>query len=1357
MPIPPDVKEQLDLIIRSLTFRGQRQARALLTLLCETSEPLAAIDIADRMALATKDTARTAVTRLRDLLDQYYADEGKLNKFRLKIEGRPYKVLIEKQPVPTSSPSPETSLNDEDLRPPSILPARNNLTQRWCLGNRFVGRTEELRQLHQLLRGPAIQGPVVSVSGFAGVGKSQFAIEYCYRFGHSYPDGVFWLDAATDYGQLAGELGAYGEILFNPQLESQQQLGYMWKQLGKRGQEPHPTILVVLDNLSVDRELLPLLPLEPTIATIVTTQRRALTEHEINLPFLSAQESLALLNSGRKHNKHTAEECAPLIEMLEGLPYALELIRGRLDWQPSLTLTRLVKELHAVPAFKGWDRSAYRDSLPSAHSKDILATFQQCLLPLDSDQDKQSLKDAKLVMRYLSHLAPAPVPLALLERIERFSQSEGSEDLHLALDELESLSLATRSPSTADSGTTVAVHRLMLAYVQETERGSTDTLKLLIDVCAALEAEMPTVMDKSFGSASELNAYRRHAVHLYANDLLNPLLRYSLTTWLALADMRMGRLRESRAWAQKAVQLSDTVEIPEGTLPKGATAADLGRFLVIQAEFLLGHYMAARRSIEEIAARKHQVEGFGIAAEIMMGITSMVSGQSSQADSWFQSALETQEPGSEDAIAFANLLAGINLVQAGKYKEAQTSLQRSLLRYERTHPDEVSLSLTRLGLGLLAERLGEYHNAEQIFRTAIVEVEQALGADSHHTLTYRFAYGRCLHYQLRYGEALEQYDQVIRGIPQDLMNHPFMISAHAMRTMVLIELGHKQAAEESLRMTRRLAEAVDETISQLIDFYIAVGRYALIENEFGQAETAFSKAITMMEDIVLDPVLAIPIRIWLCCLLIDQERYSQAQEHIDKSLAALEEYPNHPSIVMLLSLQGRILVQTGRQSEAVTVLNDSLLRGSREPNSQTGATMFWLGKAHLESDAMMAEQVLESAMKIHEVVYPSGHLEIAAGQQMLARAKLMIGKPKEAEELLQHALVTMRSHLPDDTAQIATTLLFLGTAHLNQNDAERAEPLLERAVKIVKALYPTGHLEIAIAQQVLAQAKLKTDKPKEAGELLEGVLTVLPAEAPMRITTQILLGQALSAQNRWNEAEPVWVEALQASEKRYPPGHVELANAKEILGRLNYNLGRYAEAEVLSKQALTIFQQLRMSSRVAQTQRGLGHIYRDWGKLDQAETTVLEALRTFEESALTDGAMHSCHQLSQVLTDQGKYEDARKSLVKVMEYYRYTVPSSEVDSILAICDLGRVELFLNHYNDALTLLDQGLAAWEQRFGKKDPGSLLIRGRKAIAMIKTGQETEGRRMLADAKTAISTLSSEHAGRVRFLKDLKALLD
>jgi len=72
----------------------------------------------------------------------------------------------------------------------------------------FVGRSEDLAALHAALQqGAAVGIRPAGLTGLGGIGKTQLAVEYCYRFRDVYPGGVFWLNGWGDWRRRSMERG----------------------------------------------------------------------------------------------------------------------------------------------------------------------------------------------------------------------------------------------------------------------------------------------------------------------------------------------------------------------------------------------------------------------------------------------------------------------------------------------------------------------------------------------------------------------------------------------------------------------------------------------------------------------------------------------------------------------------------------------------------------------------------------------------------------------------------------------------------------------------------------------------------------------------------------------------------------------------------------------------------------------------------------------------------------------------------------------------------------------------------------------------------------------------------------------
>lgn len=230
----------------------------------------------------------------------------------------------------------------------------------------FTGRDAELARLDAILPGPAQIGSarpaaaVISVvSGTAGVGKTELAVQWGHRVADRFPDGQLYVNLrGFDAGGPAvspGEaLRAFLEALGGPASRIPREMpaqAALYRSLlaGKR-------VLVVLDNARDVEQVRPLLPGSPGCVTVVTS-RSTLTglvasegAYLITLDLLTAASARDLL-VGRLGLDRVAGEPHAADGIIAGcarLPLALTIAAARAAASPAFPLTVFATELHAA-------------------------------------------------------------------------------------------------------------------------------------------------------------------------------------------------------------------------------------------------------------------------------------------------------------------------------------------------------------------------------------------------------------------------------------------------------------------------------------------------------------------------------------------------------------------------------------------------------------------------------------------------------------------------------------------------------------------------------------------------------------------------------------------------------------------------------------------------------------------------------------------------------------------------------------------------------------------------------------------------------------------------------------------------
>ena len=226
-----------------------------------------------------------------------------------------------------------------------------------AVGN-FLGRPAELAEL-ALLFGTGQQdegdlpGPIVAITGTAGVGKTALALHWAHACRSAFPDGQLYLDLrGTDpeppvqSGQaLAGFLRALGVASTEiPRDLAERAALYRSLLSGQR-------VLVLLDNARDVEQVRNLLPGSPSCAVLVTS-RDSLTGlvarhggHRLGLDVLPTEDAVRLLHA--LCGPRVAAEpdaAAELANHCAGLPLALRIAAERAGHRPGTPLAALARE-----------------------------------------------------------------------------------------------------------------------------------------------------------------------------------------------------------------------------------------------------------------------------------------------------------------------------------------------------------------------------------------------------------------------------------------------------------------------------------------------------------------------------------------------------------------------------------------------------------------------------------------------------------------------------------------------------------------------------------------------------------------------------------------------------------------------------------------------------------------------------------------------------------------------------------------------------------------------------------------------------------------------------------------------------
>lgn len=226
----------------------------------------------------------------------------------------------------------------------------------------FTGRTVELKHVLKVVqrqeRAPTVV--ITVIEGMAGVGKTALAVHIGHRITNRYPDGHLFIDLrgftqgvmqvepddALD--RMLRALGVPGERI-PAELDDRAAL---WRTVlaGRR-------MLIVLDNVTAETQVRPLLPGAPGCLVLVTSRHRLTgldATHTISLDTLPTHDAVALFahTAGRQElTKDSPELVDETVNLCGRLPLAIRIAAARLKSRPAWTVADLVERLrhHGQP------------------------------------------------------------------------------------------------------------------------------------------------------------------------------------------------------------------------------------------------------------------------------------------------------------------------------------------------------------------------------------------------------------------------------------------------------------------------------------------------------------------------------------------------------------------------------------------------------------------------------------------------------------------------------------------------------------------------------------------------------------------------------------------------------------------------------------------------------------------------------------------------------------------------------------------------------------------------------------------------------------------------------------------------
>jgi len=629
----------------------------------------------------------------------------------------------------------------------------------------FAGRTHDLLALANSLVFPeepnrVFISQVAVATGMGGIGKTQLAVEFCYRYGR-YFEAVHWISAfSSDIGNEIAECGRVMSFPNWPETLSEQVdfTLFEWAKSRRR--------LLVLDNLEEPELLRDWLPRLNHCRILITSRRPDWPAEfgldELHLGLLDLNDSLTLIRKlAVRLNEIPDTELELIIDRLGYLPLAIDLAGRYLNDCNQLSPEKFLAEIDMEETIL--DHRAMHEWVegsPTRHETSLMATFTLSWKQLEGDSIINSL--ARKNFQLAGWCAPNTlIPIQLLEGVV---DAEGEGNFSLAIKRLYESGLLEKS----NDGP--LIHPLLAVFSKGTcDNNITSTLGPLVDNLNSLTAKaiqsgiprnfLPLITHVKFlcpiaeeykvNNAAALwdnlgahyrmvaNLESARSCHLKSLELIettygpsHPEVVFVLNN-LGLVLKEQGDLAGARSCIERAIKIAESAYDPEETVVS-MLMNNVGRDLQDQGD-LVGALPKIEHALK-IAETNYGPNHPEVALIVNnLGRILQDQGDLVGAQPYIERALNIAEtaygPNHPMVAIFLNNLGGLFTDQR-KLEKALHCFERALKIDEAvfglTHPN-IAISIHNIGIVLGGQE--NYSKARACFEQALTIDEDAFGPE----------------------------------------------------------------------------------------------------------------------------------------------------------------------------------------------------------------------------------------------------------------------------------------------------------------------------------------------------------------------------------------------------------------------------------------------------------------------------------------------------------------------------------------------------------------------------------------------------------------------------------------------------
>ena len=675
-------------------------------------------------------------------------------------------------------------------------------------------------------------------------------------------------------------------------------------------------------------------------------------------------------------------------------------------------------------------------------------------------------------------------------------------------------------------------------------------------------------------------------------------------------------------------------QIDEGSLADQPAVEAAVRTTIAKSYLALGMYETARRHLQAaLRVRREQLSG--VPADVAMTLRALAAaraglGEYAASEILLREALAiVKTVYAERSAAVANILRDLAMAlkDQAKLDEAEAHARAALEIYRRLDGTPAEIGDALNGLARLLIQKEDYQAAEQAAREAVTLLRDAHGDEHPAVMSAVNTLAIVLYERGSYDEAEHWFRKTIE-IERELIGneHPDLATGLNNLAALLFMKGEYDEAEELYRealaiQRRALGEnhpSVGMSLSNIAHLLFAKGDYAGAESQAREAVTVTREARGGDH-----PSLGVALDA-LGQALQRLGRFAESEKTYRQALAIQRAaWGDGTGVAVTLANLAQVLADRGEYGQAIRVARESLemKRAVVGPmHVQVGDSLNTLGAMYFRAgDLPAAEPLLRQALEIRRKVWGAQHPDVANSLSNLAWLLNERGKHDQAIALQRQALSIQRKLHGPENPSVAMSLNKLGVYHFAQGNYDEAEPYYDESLPMTRKLLGDDHPQVANILSNLALLHRGKGDLTRAETFARRALTlrqrILPEHNEGIGVSHDFLATVLIDRGNFEEAERHARDCLAIREKTMP-GHWLRHSAAVRLAEALARQSRFDEAEPMLLNAIQEIKPPGMSRRKHEALRQIIKLYEAWGKAEQAAPwrAKLEAMETKAET-----------------------------------------------------------------------------------------------------------------------------------------------